>query len=319
MSEPLISVVVAVYNIADYLRPCLESIISQTYKNLEILLVNDGSTDDSLKILKEYAEKDQRIKVISQQNAGLSAVRNLGIKKSKGKYVCFIDGDDSITPDYINKLYSAILKSSADISVCGYTYVTEESREDFLPRPNAISGKEAAIRLLIAQENLDIVAWNKLYKKELFTKYNILYPLNQLYEDTLTTYKLYGASKKVAHVAEPLYLYFQRSNSIMGQSKNLTRLKVRKQAAKEAISHFGYDQDLESAANVSLLLSYFAYFDASLKNQIPDTYQAKALSWIRASSGSYKGNVYLTKKLKFYLILIKTPKAIGYRLFRKIF
>lgn len=318
MSKPLVTVVIAIYNIEDYLEPCLKSILSQTYQNLEIFAIDDGSTDGSSKILKEYTKKDPRLKIITQKNSGLSVVRNHGLELAKGEYVCFIDGDDHIAPDYVKKLVSAITKTDADISVCGYAAISKDTRRNFTPKAETLSGKDATIRLLISQENLDIVTWNKLYKRELFLKNNIIFPPQQLHEDSLTTYKLYSKAEKVAFVDQPLYFYYERPGSIMDQTKELSRLKVREQSAREAIAYLSANPNLKAAAEVSLLLAYFAYLDASLRGQIPESYTQKTISWITFHSPSYKLNPHLTKKLHLYLKMVTHLNAKPYKLFRKI-
>ncbi len=316
-TSPLVSIIVAVYNIQDYLAPCLSSILSQTYPNIEIIIINDGSTDKSLKILKGYQKKYPRIKIITQKNSGLSAVRNRGLKSANGEYICFIDGDDYLDPNYIKHLVSAITKSKADISVCGFNSVRGTNKTAFTPKSENLSGLNATIRLLVHQNNLDIVTWNKLYRTQLFLKNKITFPLGQLHEDNLTTYKLYSKSKKVAFIGQPLYYYCERSDSIMGQAKELNRLKIRYQAARAAISYLT-NPDLKDAAKVSLLLAYLAYLDASLKNRIPKAYATKSISWITKHANSYRSNPHLTPKLRIYLFMITHFNARFYKVYRKI-
>lgn len=317
MSQPLVSIVVAVYNIEDYLEPCLKSVLSQTYQNVEIIAVNDGSTDNGSKILKQYAKQDARIKVITQKNSGLSEVRNVGIKQAKGDYICFIDGDDRISTNYVKDLLATLIKNDADISVCGYVSIQKTAKVIHAPDPGVLSGHDATIRLLVDQENLDIVAWNKLYKRELFLKNKIAYPVGELHEDSLTTYKLYASAKKIAFTDGPLYFYCEREGSIMNQSKTINRLNYRERSAREALTYFAKDPDLKSAAEVSLLLAYFAYLDASIKGQIPKSYTQKTISWITSHAPSYASNPHLTKKLRLYLKMVTHLNAKPYKLFRK--
>ena len=152
----------------------------------------------------------------------------------------------------------------------------------------------------------------------MFLKYKITFPLNQLHEDSLTTYKLYAKSKKVAFINQPLYLYYERPGSIMDQSKELSRLKAREKAAREAITYLSSDPDLKSAAEISLLLAYFAYLDASIKGKIPTSYASKIASRIASHADSYKSNPYLTKKLRLYLQMVTGLGATTYKVFRKL-
>lgn len=319
MSSPLVSIVIPIYNIAPYLERCLKSVFAQTYKNLEIIAVDDGSTDDCSKILKQYLKKNPHLKVIRQENSGLSAARNTGLKNAKGEYIAFIDGDDCILPDYIKVLLTTLIENNADISVCGYISVKRSIKTAYSPDAKVLTGHDATVRLLVGQENLDIVTWNKLYKRELFLKNKITYPVGEPHEDNLTTYKLYASTSKVALVSKPLYLYYERPGSIMKQSKMQNRLKYRERAAREALAYFAKDSDLKSAAEVSLLLAYFAYLDASIKGEIPKSYTQKAISRITTHSTSYKTNPYLTKKLRLYLWMITHFNAKPYKLFRKTY
>lgn len=123
--KDLVSVVIPIYNVEKYLRKCIETVIDQTYTNIEIILVNDGSTDNSLQICNQFKEKDKRIKVINKKNGGLSDARNVGIKNAQGKYICFIDSDDFISEKYIEELHNLIVENKAQIAVCGFENVNE--------------------------------------------------------------------------------------------------------------------------------------------------------------------------------------------------
>ena len=204
--EPLISIVVPVYKVEKFLEKCIDSIINQTYKNLEIILVDDGSPDNCGKICDEYAKKDKRIKVIHQQNGGLSAARNTGITKATGKYISFIDSDDYIEKDYIELLYTTIKQSKADIAIGSHTviYDTGTKLQKATGEKSILKPKEVLERILY-DNNIDYSAWAKLYKIELFT--NIKYPEGRLFEDAATTYKLIDISKKIAVNSKSIYNY----------------------------------------------------------------------------------------------------------------
>ncbi|MBQ3441381.1 glycosyltransferase [Candidatus Saccharibacteria bacterium] len=322
--DPLVTIAVAVYNIEKYLPACLDSILAQTYSNLEIIVVDDGSEDDSAKICDDYKARDDRIKVIHQKNAGLSAARNIGLEQASSEFIAFIDGDDCLAPTFISELLAAS-SSNVDIAVCGYNEIPPLSKTRTLPPAGLLSGLDAAKRLLVAQEGYDIVTWNKLYRTKLFRDYHIQYPLGVIHEDALTTYKLYAHARQVASIARPLYSYCRRGSSIMGGSSVRQILVTRENAAREAISYFSSNsQNLPSkkeflaAAEVSLLLAKFAFLDAGLSGDIPEEDSVAALAWIRAHAHSFSNNVAMTKKLKTYLRLIKTPNASAYKVFRRL-
>ena len=308
IADELISVVVPVYNVIDYLDECINSILSQSYQKIEVILIDDGSTDGCSRKCDEY--KNNKIRVIHQKNAGLSAARNKGLSVAKGKYICFIDSDDYILPNYLEKLYGAIVNNNSDISVCGFN--------DTIPEADSMDGEKATINLLIKQENIDILAWNKLYKRSLFVDNDITYPEKKIHEDNLTTYKLYSHSRRVSYINESLYYYRTRNSSITKQSKEIEHLHMRELAAKEAQKYLHDNQKLKSAADISLLTAKLAYIDKSLSEKIEKTNYTSARDWIISNKDSYKDNEFLSLKLKTYIKLLSMMGGKPYSLFRKI-
>lgn len=223
--EILITVIIPVYNVEKYLNRCLESVIKQTYKNLEIICVNDGSTDKSSDILKEYAKKDKRIKIVEKENGGLSSARNAGLEIAKGEFIGFIDSDDWINPTTYEK---AISKMAEDIDiVCWGANIVNEMGDNtnkaileaaFQYHKIKLNGK---IKLdANALEKLPVTSWNKLFKKSIIDKHKIRFPYGFIHEDIEFLYKylLYGNIAFV--INEGLYYYVQRTNSIMSNIKN---------------------------------------------------------------------------------------------------
>lgn len=211
-NKDLISVIVPVYNVEKYIRRCLDSIVNQTYSNLEIILIDDGSKDASGKICDEYAKKDNRITVIHKQNGGLSDARNYGIDKAKGNYISFVDSDDYLSNDYISYLYKLLKENTADISVCDYQLFKNEIKpKDVEIVEKVYSKMEMLEHMLYGGHNL-ISAWCKLYDIKLFKK--IRYPKGHIYEDVATTYLLYENSDKIVVSNEAKYYYFVREDSI---------------------------------------------------------------------------------------------------------
>ena len=311
-SKTLVSVIVPAYKVEDFLPKCIESILAQSYKNLEIILIEDGSPDACGKICDEYAKKDKRIIAIHQKNKGLSAVRNLGIKKASGDFICFVDSDDYIDREYVARLVEGVTSSNGvDIAVCGFN---EE-----LPDNKVISGADATIGLLVGRENIDIVSWNKLYRKSLFTDNNIWFPVGRYHEDALTTYKLYSKSNKVSYIDKSLYHYVIRDNSIMTSSGSILRqLKEGENAAREAVSYFDKaDSDaLKDAASYSLCLARFRFIDCAISKRIDVSYFGAYRDKVLASKYEICKNKFARLRVKIYLCLLRSPKGFLYRLFR---
>lgn len=211
--EEQISVIVAIYNIEKFLNKCIESIVKQTYKNLEIILVDDGSDDESSIICDNWKEKDNRIKVIHKQNEGVAIARNTGLKNVTGKYITFVDGDDYIESDLIEMLYKNLLENNTQIAVGGYIYEDYSGERLMKSKEDYITNSEDAIRRMIMGDDMYIAVWGKIYKKEIFD--GIEFPVGQINEDLETTYKLFDKAEKISHIAKAKYHYVQRNGSIM--------------------------------------------------------------------------------------------------------
>lgn len=317
-ANPLITLIITVYNIEEYLPACLDSALMQTYSNFEIILVDDGSSDGSAKICDEYAEKFEQVSVIHQKNMGLSGARNTGIKNAKGEYLALIDGDDLIASIFLSRLYQAVETTGSDVAICNFIEFSETVPvATKASEIKAVSRNKAVTTLLVGQENRDVIVCNKLYKKTLFK--NIEFPIGEIHEDNLTTYKLLAAASKVANIEDGLYFYRRHSGSITDTHELLLGLKMKERAAKEAIEYFKNDPELKQAAEISLLLARFGYLDNIASGKVYDKeLWQKTIKEIDAKREAYKSNPYLTKKLKLYLRLMKTPGGSTYKLFRRI-
>ncbi len=217
----LVSIVVPVYNVKPYLDECVQSILHQTYAGIEVILVDDGSTDGSSALCDAYAAQDSRVSVIHKPNGGLSDARNAGLAKAQGDYICFIDSDDHLSETMIETLLHCAQKHKAEIAVCTFiSFADELPVYDEAPGEiDCMTGKQYIEAMFRGQGgNTDFVAWNKLYRRSLFTQHQISYPVGRIHEDTFTTYKLLYAAKRVAVVQQPLYHYRTRSGSIMRSS-----------------------------------------------------------------------------------------------------
>ena len=212
----LISIIIPVYNVEKYIEKCIQSVLQQTYENLEIIIVDDGSPDSSPEICKKYVQKDSRIKLFHKQNGGLSDARNYGLEHAHGRYVYFLDSDDYIIKDAIEQLYQPIAGKDNEISVMNFYTVWKDKKEI---NKNIILGefnqKEALLYLL--QGKISNYAWDKLYPIELWK--DIKFPVGKIFEDTRTTYKVFNKAKRVKTLDYAGYCYVQRPGSITDNDK----------------------------------------------------------------------------------------------------
>ena len=209
--KELISIIVPVYNVENYLKRCLDSIIKQSYSNLEIILINDGSKDNSEKICLEYAKKDNRIKYFKKENGGAASARNLGLKKASGKYIGFVDSDDMIHEDMFKVLYENLVNNNADLSICEvvrFKDIPNYTNENDI----VIYDKIEALKVLLEDRKICSYSVNKLCKKNLLK--DIKYPENKLQEDVGTIYKFIINAEKIVYSNSQLYGYYEREESV---------------------------------------------------------------------------------------------------------
>lgn len=213
-----LSVIVPVYNVESYLKRCVDSILEQTFEEFEVILVDDGSLDNSSEICNKYSESDKRVKVIHKKNGGLSSARNAGLNIAKGEYIAFIDSDDYVSKDMFKTMINLALSNNYDIVSCGFKRFYENSCNEPVCRGTIYkySNIEALSNYLLEYDNvnrkIDTVVWNKIYKRELFN--DITFPEGKIYEDGYVTYKLLYKANNIAHIDDELYYYFQRQDSI---------------------------------------------------------------------------------------------------------
>ncbi len=225
-----VSLIIPVYNVEKYIYKCLKSAVNQTFKDMEIIIVNDGSKDNSYKIIEKYKNKYDNIKVINQENSGLSSARNTGIKISCGKYIAFADSDDYFSKRFIEYMYTTAEKKNCDIVVCGFKRISESKKLKIKNKPlkTKIFSSEKALKILIEDVFINNFAWNKLYKRDLFTENNIYFPVGKTYEDMYVSYRLFHKSNKIAVINKKLYCYVQRKKSITSSftEKNFDDIKL---------------------------------------------------------------------------------------------
>lgn len=314
MSDSLVSVVVPVYNVENYLSKCIESIISQTYTELEIILVDDGSSDKSGTICDIYAKNDSRITVIHKKNGGLSDARNKALEIISGSYVIFVDSDDYIEVDYVAYLLELVERNEADISICNFKYVNENGNllnriSD--SRMQCVFDRREAIDKLLTGKEVNTSASMKMYKTELFD--NVRYPIGKYYEDVSTTYKLILKADKIVYGDRALYVYLCRTGSITKQKFNSRHLDALDNIEEMCNSISAIYPDLSDKCKARVFSQYLSIYlmlrkangDIHLQNELFNKMKTMNFS-------SFRG-----KKVKMYYWLIRIGKkpfdlAIGF-------
>ena len=273
---PEISVIVPIYKVEPYLRRCVDSILAQTFADFEVILVDDGSPDGCPAICDEYAGKDERVRVIHQENGGLSAARNAGLDwvfaNSDSRWISFVDSDDWVHPRFLEYLHRAAVENNVQISICDYIKITDyEIRELQFSKNDTIVD---AMELHATQYSICVVAWNKLYRKELFKKYR--YPVGKLHEDAFLSYRLLYDAGKIVYVHSELYYYFQNESGIMKSKYSLARL-AEVEAAEEQCAFFKQIKDWKNYdSSIKRLMNFYTMHIQSLA-QIDGTAQIKQL------------------------------------------
>ena len=223
--DPIISIIVPIYNVGKYLPRCIESILNQTFNNFELILVNDGSTDNSGVVCDDYAKKDTRIKIIHKSNGGVSSARNAGLYVAKGEYIGFVDPDDYIDKNMYEKLYRLCIDNNSDIAICRFNreingkIQNKESTEEIIELNNM-----EAMNELFKGNLYRFSLCNKLFSKKCFN--DVLFPEERIHEDLSTTYKLFANSKKAVYINYCGYIYVRRENSILTSTYNEKRLQA---------------------------------------------------------------------------------------------
>lgn len=294
--EKLISVIVPVYKVENYISKCIESLINQTYKNLEIILVDDGSPDLSAKICEEYASKDSRIVVLHKENGGLSDARNYGLERAHGELIGFVDSDDYINEHMYEILANTMERIQADIVISNLEEVYEGQPQKTVINSNTeyttrMFNNIEAQSVYYDEENIRIaftVAWNKLYKKQVLG--DIRYPKGYIHEDEFTTFKYLYNAKNIAFVDVPLYYYLRRDTGIMGSGFNAKKFHLLK-AYEQRIEFYAKNKEWE-------------LWKKGMKHYIHMTVQVN--KWMKEANASEHGKIELSRA--FYLKQYKANK-----------
>ena len=281
MDTAKISVIVPVYKVEPYLDKCVSSIVNQTYKNLEIILVDDGSPDNCPAMCDAWAEKDSRIRVMHKTNGGLSDARNAGMAVATGKLMAFVDSDDWIVPDMYEYLYQRLTEDNNDIAACGVQMVWEDKTPSrtLTREGSCVLNQEEAMRTIIEESWLKQPVWYKLYKTELVR--DILFPVGKYHEDVFWSYQAVGRAQRVSVSDHIGYYYLQRGGSIMGEGYSLKRLD----AVEAKIQRCAYIQErfpaLSPLAVKDLWLTCIYHGQLALRN-LDEKAVAQAMAFLQS-------------------------------------
>lgn len=275
----LISVIIPVYNIEKYLGRCLESVVNQTYRDLEILLIEDGSTDGTLDICKSYAARDSRVRIIDNPGKSVGSARNLGVQASQGTYILMVDSDDYIRQDMIEVLYNGLVDTAADMAVGDFIRGTEMQYTfpSGVQKTEVITPGEALHRIYENDHNKlrYVVPWIKLYKKKLFEQ--VSYPDDKIFEDIYATHHLYDQCHSIVVIDAVMAYYFQRPDSIMNHTFHLKKLDYL--GAMEDRIAFFQEKKMEDLAQVAYdeLLDSLVWEYSRVRDLLHDTQAQKGI------------------------------------------
>lgn len=302
----LISVIVPIYGVEKYLNQCVESIVRQTYRDLEIILVDDGSPDTCGAICDEWVSIDKRIKVVHKENGGLSDARNAGLQIATGELISFIDSDDYIEPLFFEALYNAMKETGAEIAECGTRYVSEDGEElKIRTAQNGEFDTITALTKLIHQQGLHQTVWNKLYRREVID--GIWFAKGKYNEDEFWTYKVFDKAKKIVSVEKPLYNYLQRGSSIIGVGYNIRRLDGL-DALYERMQYLSKYENLRNLLYQSFALECLWHLQSvlrTLKGEQRKKTSRKIVTMINETPKVKSKDLTLNTKYKFWYGLLR--------------
>lgn len=309
MHHPFISVLVPVYNVEDCLQECLDSLRRQTYPNFEIVAVDDGSTDGSGDILRRNAEEDFRIRIISQDNKGLAGARNTAIRCANGDAIAFVDSDDFVDDDYLQKMVDTMVENGCDVvAFGGYIYTDKECRHQERPgfSGRVLSGREA-VRALNSYTSFSMSMWGKLIEKSLFD--GVVFPEGKNSEDQFVCFKLLLKAKSVLYVDDPIYYYRQRKGSISRGSKVNTWPIEASEEQYDLLK--GEGPDLEKAAATSCYFSSVAVFNAYAVRgrDVPSDVAVRIEKNTKAHFSSTMANRDIPRYKKAQAVLFRVSKS----------
>lgn len=309
-SSPLVSIIVPVYNVEKYVGRCLQSLLDQTYKNIEIIVVNDGSKDNSLAVCNEYAEKDSRIKVFSQQNKGLSGARNTGLRYYSGSLVSFVDSDDWVHPQMIEFLYDALIRQNCEMSLCESLRISCDNYSVEKYYVNKYLYYDAATMMKYFLDTSYTSCWSRLFRKELVA--DIRFPEGLNCEDFVYMYEVIRRIKYMVGVVKlPLYYYFNRPNSIVNMNfgiKKFDEFYSAKMLFELVCEHTPQykKQSLPRLAGAIISLVISARIHGGFEKQ-----EQEMISFLRKNVFMFMFNNYIMLKMRVLLSFLILPRKLS--------
>lgn len=309
--KPLISIILPIYNIEKYLSKCMESVLRQSYKNLEIIMVDDGSQDMCGQICEKYAKQDSRVVVLHKTNGGLSDARNFGIEYSRGDFITCIDPDDYVDVDYIDYLYMLLKKHKCKMSICQHrVHYDNGFIKDFGDIGEDVISAEKCLERMLYHDVIDTSAWGKLYKRDLFE--NVKYPKGKLFEDIGTTYALIMQCDRIAIGYESKYNYIFHNNSIVNSSFKPNKFDLMEMTDKMAKDVLKVYPNLEDAILRRRVYSRISTLNQMLNVKDFEMERKNIISFIKKNGVIVRKNPKTPKRDKVALLLLN----INYKLYK---
>jgi len=302
-----VSVIVPIYNTEQYLQKCINSILNQSFKDFEMILVNDGSTDRSVEIIEKYKTESSNIVVINKENAGLGQARNSALEICNGDYIAFVDSDDCIELDMLKLMYSKSLEQDLDILICNYKFVDVNGvriRDDnVILNDNEIIDNIECIKRFLVTNTIEGFACNKLFKKELFHNYNIRYPKAMKYEDIPTTMSLLSKANRIGFIDKELYNYLLRENSI-------TSTKTIENTKDYINAHLMVGDILENNSIDSLQKEYDYFYSKRVINEV--------YRFLRTNNNKEENKLFAEDMIKYMKKISKYNICMSNKYYKKI-
>ncbi|MCD5452080.1 glycosyltransferase family 2 protein [Lactobacillus delbrueckii] len=311
--QPLISVILPVYNIKEYISRCMTSLFDQTYKNLEFVVVDDGSTDGSGELCDALIEKDPRVKVLHKENGGLSDARNYGISHSEGEYITCVDPDDYVDLDYIEYLYCLISKYHTRMSICQHrTFYDNGTVKDLGLSGDVKLDNRKCLEKMLYHDVIDTSAWAKLYEKSLFDK--VEYPKGKIFEDIGTTYALMLQCPQIAIGYEAKYNYMFHANSIVNSAFKPNKFDMLEMTDKMAKDVLAVYPELKKAVMRRRIYARFSTLNQMLYTKDYEKERKEIINFIKDDSKELMRDSFAPKRDKAAIILL----YLGYPVYKMV-